>query len=134
MTTVKPTVGDVVQVGVAFDARTLDIGIAPMSQTTPTTEHLTGSGTIDPTKDVTFIDVPAGGGPFAFTLGDQTVDGFEKTICSKYVDDGIVITITNFMNGTTMTTFGGNAGGFTLRWDQGRGKWRLAGAPLNYTF
>lgn len=97
-----------------------------------TTEHLSASGTISPTKDVTFIDVNAT--TPTFTLGDGTSDGFRKTVVSKFTDGYGVITVTNFLNGTTMTAGSFQNGGFTAVWDANLGKWRLDSSPLNYTY
>ena len=72
-----------------------------MTDTTTTTESVSGAGSIDITSDITLLTT-IGTSANNFTLADGS-EGQEKIIILKNEDGNAIITPTNFANGTTIT-------------------------------
>lgn len=97
-----------------------------MATAAGSTEHLSFSGAsevLDPDAAASFVSA-TGVGVKTLSLGDGSVDGFEKTIVLGAVGDGSwSIVPENFANGTSVSVPG--RGAVTFMWDGDEEEWNL---------
>jgi hypothetical protein len=147
MTTIQPTNGNgqIVQIGVALDARTLNIGIVPLNAvpTVPTTEHLSGAGGTPGPATIPIANVATSFLENTFTestltfgpLADGSVDGQIHNFVNVSANGMALVRvqITSFEGGLTFMTSTATRANFSVIWNSLASEWQKLGTPLAFT-